>query len=106
MSMSHSFAPTFYMPEGIDPYDMAVVNDLYPTSLAEAIMALDTDDFAELCARADVSPYGELAWYEAMEWVRTVVNDCVPYSRYVRVSISLEEEDYVTVYAANYREDV
>ncbi len=102
MSMSLSFSETFFMPDGVDPYDIVAPWHGYPTSLAEALMLLDDAEFKSLCERADVHPEAELAWHECMTWVREEVNSCVPTKQRTRVHTSTDGWDSVDVYNREY----
>lgn len=103
--MSHSFSHDFYMPEGSDPYDVVACPDDYPTTLGEALLAMqerEPEEWAELCERADVYPSGELAWHDVMTWVREEVN-CVtdrPHRTVVYTSTGDGMWDSIDVYSA------
>lgn len=100
--MSHSFAPSFYMPEGTDTYDVAPCGHDYPTTLAEAILGLEPAEFKDLCDRAGVYPDGELAWHECMTWVTEEVNACTCESKCTRVYTGKDYWDSVDVYDVEY----
>ncbi len=96
--MSHSFAPDFYMPEGTDTYDVAPCGHDYPTTLAEAIMGLDKDEFAELCERAGTHPSAELAWHDCLCYVKDEVDAVTCRGRRTRVYTSVDGWNSVDVY--------